>query len=153
MNTIKPVLAKHRQRQLVPIIWFLISFLVFTACLGGGGDGGGDAVVTGADTVFVDGTLGTLVCTSACSRRGQCGSRVDGQGDVILAGSGGPLVSSHEIFFPNNTAVQIGGQELRNLQPVNAGEQFPMNFYFVTATDGSNKGGWVAGWCVEAAVP
>jgi hypothetical protein len=63
------------------------------------------------------------------------------------------LVAAHELFFPNNTAVQINGQVLRNVQPVNAGEPFPMNFYFVTATDGSNKGGWVAGWCVQAVVP
>ena len=150
MNLANPALTKHRQRQLLPIVWLIISFLIFTACLGGSG---GDAVVTGADTSFVEGTVGTLVCSTECARRGQCGSRVDGQGDVVLAGSGGPLVANHELIFPNNTAVQIGGQELRTLQPANAGEPFPMNFYFVTATDGSNKGGWVAGWCVQAAVP
>jgi hypothetical protein len=150
VNPANLVLTKHRQRQLMPVIWLVISFLVFTACLGGGGGG---AVATGADSVLVAGTPGTLVCNAACSQRAQCGSRVDGGGDVVLAGSGGPLVANHELFFPNNTAVQIGGQVLRTLQPANATEPFTMNFYFVTATDGSNKGGWVAGWCVQAATP
>jgi hypothetical protein len=151
VDLFNPIFTKQRQRQLAPIIWLVISFLIFTACLGGGG--AGEGVVTGADTVFVEGTLGTLVCSATCAERAQCGSRADGGGDVVLAGGGGPLVAAHELFFPNNTAVQINGQVLRNVQPVNAGEPFPMNFYFVTATDGSNKGGWVAGWCVQAVVP
>ena len=149
MNLANPILTKYRQRPRMPIAWLVISFLAFTACLGGGGNG---AVATGADTLFPAGTPGTLVCNAACSQRAQCGRRVDGLGEVVLAGGGGPLVANHELFFPNNTAVQIDGQVLRTLQPANASEPFTMNFYFVTATDGSNKSGWVAGWCVQAAV-
>jgi hypothetical protein len=149
VNLANPILTKYRQRQRMPIVWLVISLLAFTACLGGGGN---EAVATGADSLLLAGTPGTVVCTAACSQRAQCGSRMDGQGEVVLAGSGGPLVATHELFFPNNTAVQIGGQVVRTLQPTNASEPFTMNFYFVTATDGSNKGGWVAGWCVQAAV-
>jgi len=149
VNPINLTFIRHPQRPLVPTIWLVVSLLVFTACLGRGNE----AVTTGADTLFAEGTPGTLVCNDVCAQRAQCGRRVDGAGEVVLGGSGGPLVSNHELFFPNNTAVQIGGQVLRSLQPVNAGEPFTTSFYYVTATDGSTKGGWVAGWCVQGAAP
>lgn len=131
------------------IFWLLISLVVFTACFGGGGDDNNSSAITG-DTVLLDsGTQANVVCTAVCAQWGQCGDRTDGSGQVVLAGQGGPAVVNQELIFPNNTPIQIDGQEIRTLQPV-TGEPMNMNFYYVIATDGTTKGGWVAGWCVQA---
>ena len=135
------------KRSTAPIFWLSISLIIFTACFGGGGA----APATTGDAVLLErGTEGTVVCSATCSQWGQCGSKTDGTGDVVLAGRGGPATSNHELIFPANSQVLIDGHEARTLQPANLGDQFDMNFYYIIATDGSNKGGWVAGWCVQA---
>lgn len=137
------------KRQAVPSFWLFISLLIFTACLGGRGSD--DNTVTGAEVAIALGSQGTLVCSESCLQWGQCGSRVDGTGEVILAGRGGPLVASHELIFPTGTVVQVEGQDVRTLQPAVGGEMFEVPFYYVVTAD-ATKGGWVAGWCVQPSV-
>lgn len=146
-NTITPI---KLQRSTLPILWLFIALLVFTACLGGGG--GDNAQTITGDTVQLErGTQGTVACTAVCSQWGQCGARTDNGAQVVLAGQGGPAVINQELIFPHNTPVQIDGHEARILQPIVGGDPMNMNFYYVISTDGTNKGGWVAGWCVQAA--
>ena len=146
MNT---TITTNLHRSTRPLFWLAISLLIFTACLGGGGEDT-PSPATGDAELLQPGTQGTLVCNAACSQWAQCGDRADNSGKVILAGRGGPAVMSHELIFNHETPVTVNGQETRTLQPA-AAEPINMNFYFVTANDGSNKGGWVAGWCVQAA--
>lgn len=136
------------KKSISPTFWLFISLIVFTACVGGGGS---DPAVTGDVVLLERGSQGTVVCNAACSQWGQCGSKTDGTGDVVLAGRGGPAVSNHELIFPANSQVLIDGHDTRTLQPTNLTDPMNMNFYYVIATDGSNKGGWVIGWCVQAA--
>ena len=138
----------HHKQSTWSTFWLLISLLIFTACLGGGSK---KQPATTGDTVLLEqGSQGTVVCNATCSQWGQCGAKTDGSGNVILAGRGGPAVINHELIFPAQTQVLIEGQEIRSLQPVAGGDPINMNFYYITTTDGT-KGGWVAGWCVQAA--
>ncbi|MCB8943782.1 MAG: hypothetical protein H6658_08505 [Ardenticatenaceae bacterium] len=139
----------HLQRSTWPVFWLLISLLIFTACLGGGGNNQSNR--TGDVVLLEQGGQGKVVCSAACLQWGQCGAKTDGSGNVVLAGRGGPTVVNHELIFPAQTSVLIDGQEVRTLQPISGGDPISMNFYYVVTADGTNKGGWVAGWCVQAA--
>ena len=142
-------ITTNLHRSALPTFWLAMSLLIFTACLGGGDDS--PPTVTGDAIVIQPGTQGVVACTGACSKWGQCGEKADNSGQVVLAGRGGPAVVNHELIFDHNAPVTVNGQEVRLLQPVAGGDPINMNFYFVTTNDGNNKGGWVAGWCVQAA--
>lgn len=139
----------HSPKSILPLFWLSLSLLIFTACLGRSGD---NTVATTGDTTQLPlASQGTVMCNAACAQWGQCGDKTDNTGKVVLSGRGGPAVINHELIFPDNSPVFIDGHEVRTLQPVVGGEPMNMNFYYVLTTDGTNKGGWVAGWCVQTA--
>lgn len=90
---------------------------------------------------------GWLVCSSLCAEQGQCGA-VQGQGDVILGGRTEAKTSVHDIYYPENTQVQIVAAQPYLVQRVTGGEPFSVKFYAVIPPIG--EGGWVAGWCLAA---
>jgi hypothetical protein len=91
---------------------------------------------------------GQLLCSEACSVRGQCGYDANLQ-EVILAHTGSPATQNHNLILSANQSIAINFSEERQVAPVVSGEPFPLRFYYVTSADGTQVG-WVAGWCVAA---
>lgn len=89
-----------------------------------------------------------VTCSEECSARGQCGTSLD-ESIYVLGSIDGPRVDNHNRAFVNDSAVTIKSRVPQNLQRLEDGQQFSMNFYEVTTTD-LTKAGWVAGWCIAS---
>lgn len=131
--------------RLAPSVGLLLLLLLLTACFGGG-----DAVPqdTAVSEQAVTPLAGTLVCSPNCLGQGQCGTTADGR-TVILAHSTQPATRDHNVILANDSAVNILGQEPRNVQDA-AGTAFSLNFFLVQPTEGG-PASWVAGSCVNPA--
>lgn len=141
MNQTAPTNRLMQLRQ-GPSAGLLLLLLLLTACFGGGNDA--------ADTIASDQAAapltGNLVCSPACLSQGQCGTTVDGR-TVILAHSSQPATRDHNVILPNDSIVNLLGQEPRNVQDA-AGSVFSLNFFLVQPADGG-PASWVAGSCVN----
>ncbi len=142
MNQVVPMNhSRQFQRLLLTILLPLL--LLLTACFGGGDDAVVDTAVTDQTAVT---QTGNLVCSPTCLSQGQCGTTADGR-TVILAHSTQPATRDHDVILANDVAVNILGQEPRNVQDI-TGNAFSLNFFLVQpAAGGPNS--WVAGSCVN----
>jgi hypothetical protein len=131
------------QFRLAPSVGLLLLLLLLTACFGGGGDAAPETAVT--DPALIPLT-GNLVCGPDCLNQGQCGTTADGR-TVILAHNTQPATRDHNVILANDSAVNILGQEPRNLQDA-AGNPFSLNFFLVQSPAGG-PASWVAGSCVN----
>jgi hypothetical protein len=120
----------------------LFSFLLLTACLGGGE---ADTPATNPDPGPLSGEV-LLSCSQICADRGQCGGHVDGY-DVVLGGTQVPVVENHDVFFPAGVRAVVINNQLMQLQPVTNPQAFNQFFYQV---EYNGVRGWVAGWCATA---
>jgi hypothetical protein len=68
-----------------------------------------------------------------------------------LAHNTQPATRDHNVILPNESAVNILGQEPRNLVDA-AGNPFSLNFFVVQPIAGGPTG-WVAGSCVNQTAP
>jgi hypothetical protein len=132
--------------RLAPSAGLLLLLLLLTACFGGG-DPAQNATVTPGAVIPL---TGSLVCSPSCLSQGQCGTTVDGR-IVILAHNTQPATRDHNVILPNESAVNILGQEPRNLVDA-AGNPFSLNFFVVQPTAGGPTS-WVAGSCVNQTAP
>jgi hypothetical protein len=132
------------QFRLAPPVGLLLLLLLLTACFGGG-DAAPETAVT--DPALIPLT-GNLVCGPDCLNQGQCGTTADGR-TVILAHNTQPATRDHNVILANDSAVNILGQEPRNVQD-SAGTAFSLNFFLVQPTEGG-PASWVAGSCVNPA--
>ena len=108
------------------------------------GCGGGDEAVV-EETVTEQ--QGTLVCSQACSDRGQCGTPVNGDQPVILGHPDFPAVQNQQMIFLADSTLPIIGSKEELLQVVATDEQFNHTFFLVKRTD--ERVGWVPGWCIN----
>ena len=129
----------------VPAVGLLLVLLLLTGCLGGGGDAAEDTAVSDQAVAPL---AGTLVCGTDCLNQGQCGTTADGR-TVILAHNTQPATRDHNVILANDSAVNILGQEPRNVQDA-AGNPFSLNFFLVQPAEGGPNS-WVAGSCVNQA--
>ena len=106
--------------------------------------------VIGNEIQIPDAAAGTITCSDRCEVKSQCGT-TDGN-KVIMGGLDTPVVSGWNMMLVDETAVTINTSEARTVQKVSDKSEENLFFYKVTTTDGSNKSGWIAGWCV-ASVP
>lgn len=100
-----------------------------------------------------EGTLGssaalvgraTLVCSTECRARGQCGST--DSGDVVLMSSVSPATRGHDVASLNGTQVEIDQQIAQTVVQDSDGQQFQTPYYLVNVP---GRGfAWVAGWCI-----
>lgn len=87
----------------------------------------------------------TLVCEEQCRGSGQCGTI---EADwVVMASSISPTLDSHDLTFPDRSAVTIISSARRAIQSVRDPSQSDtLLFYWVEVPDRGM--GWVAGWCI-----
>jgi hypothetical protein len=90
---------------------------------------------------------GRLLCSQACSQRGQCGHNENWQ-EFVLGHRDFPATQNHNVLLPVGDLVTVNWAEERQVEPVQGGEPFILRFYHVTTVD--QIGGWVAGWCLAA---
>lgn len=98
------------------------------------------------------GEAAVLVCDDTCSARGQCGT-LQTSAEVVLANQGGPAVTLHDSYFPDQSPVTVEELFDRAVLPAENGvpiadqsQAFSHTFYRVR--DGAGLTAWVAGWCV-----
>lgn len=91
---------------------------------------------------------GTLICSTDCINRGQCGEADNGT-RYVLGGLDGPKVDNHNRVFAEDTPVNILNTASQNVLTNADGQQTSLTFYYVTTEDLS-KNGWVAGWCIAS---
>ena len=100
----------------------------------------------GAVTLLPDGSAGIITCSERCEVKSQCGTTDDSK--VIMGGLNDPLVDRWDMMFANETAVTINTSQDRIVQKMIDQSRENLFFYKVTVNDGSEKSGWIAGWCV-----
>ena len=66
-----------------------------------------------------------------------------------MGGIDTPVVSGWNMMLTDKTAVTINTSDPRIVQKISdPSQEEEVFFYKVTTNDGSNKSGWIAGWCV-----
>ena len=103
----------------------------------------------GSDVFLPDGSAGIITCSERCEIKSQCGTTDDdNNNNVIMGGLHDPLVDHWDMMFVNETAVTINTSQDRIVQKMIDQSRENLFFYKVTVNDGSEKSGWIAGWCV-----
>ena len=100
----------------------------------------------GSEIFLPDGSAAIITCSDRCEKKSQCGITDDNK--VIMGGLNDPLVDHWDMMFVDETAVTINTSINRTVQKIIDQSQENIFFYKVTANDGSEKSGWIAGWCV-----
>ena len=106
-------------------------------------------------------TLGTeivLDCSEECASYGQCGTKMDDDIPVVLAGKDAIMVELHNLYFINaidgliiaeNTAVvNVDSFETEEVNEAGLEVQFWKVRELGEATENTQEG-WVAEWCVK----
>lgn len=98
------------------------------------------------------GEAAVLDCNDTCLARGQCGT-LPTSAEVVLANQGGPAVTLHDSYFPDQSAVTVEELFDRALLPAQNGVPVSdpaqaFNHTFFRVRDAAGLTAWVAGWCV-----
>ena len=129
---------------------YIIIFLTFALLLSGCSILNRDPDVVigelGSEIFLPDGSTAVITCSDRCEKKSQCGTTSEDK--VIMGGIDTPVVSGWNMMLTDETAVTINTSVDRIVQKKIDQSQENLFFYQVTTTDGSNKSGWIAGWCV-----
>jgi hypothetical protein len=134
------------QFNAVVVSSLLVIGLVLSSCALRGKDEETTAmpsVVTG-DQVRLE-SVGTLMCTQACSERGFCGTDNNAI-KVVILNSWGPATVNQDLTMPADTVVNILGHDNREVEIISTKQRFFVDYYLVNAAERGQ--GWVAGWCI-----